>query len=444
MRLLKNVIAIMCISLIIFAIMPNSEAHAWGNGSSNNVDYPYYGIHDAIADVAYQKLKDYNETVAQWITDYYLNSNGEKWGDYEYSFNYGSDNWLGYTDDPDSYFKDYSNHMYYVHPYGSHDERRAPDRIQQLYDWVLGNLTNWIRDDRPERSEDEHKAAYAAGLLTHYFSDMTQFGHTYYTKQDHEYADSRTYHNSYESSQIDTAFLDQLLYDLNAYDFKVNVTIANPKNNAIQLAEWVNSHDNTSVLYYDAPVGGNVIVGSTYAQMLTDYVSNYDIGIEYLGARGYTQQLYQQTLLHIKAAVGNLTQILYSAYKSAEFAQTESEITINLSASTLTLGSSIEVSGSIIPSHTAQVTLTFIQPDGKILTHVLNSAPTGSYSYTFSPTVAGNWSVRASYDGVTSQIVYFEVNPRGLDTTTFLLLAILGLVMMILLIYLFSKKRSRK
>jgi len=104
MRLLKNLIAIMCISLIILAIMPNSEAHAWGNGSSNNIDYPYYGIHDAIADVAYQKLKDHNETIAQWITDYYLNSNGEKWGDYGYSFNYGSDNWLGYTDDPDSYF----------------------------------------------------------------------------------------------------------------------------------------------------------------------------------------------------------------------------------------------------------------------------------------------------------------------------------------------------
>lgn len=55
--------------------------------------------------------------------------------------------------------------MYYVHPYGTHDERGVP-RIQQLYDWLLGNWTNWIRDSRPERSEDDHKAAYVAGIAS--------------------------------------------------------------------------------------------------------------------------------------------------------------------------------------------------------------------------------------------------------------------------------------
>ncbi|MGQ9469472.1 MAG: hypothetical protein ACUVTD_06570 [Nitrososphaerales archaeon] len=323
---MKNRMRMLCIFLILFTMISNLEAHSWGNGSSSSIDYPYYGIHDAIADIAYQKLKNYNETIAQWITDFYFNSNGEKWGDYEYSFNKGSDNWLGYTDDPDSHFKDWRNHMYYVHPYEDHDERGAPDRIQQLYNWVVGNLTSWIKNGRPTRSEDEHKATYAAGLLTHYFSDISQFGHTDYTKQDHTYADSSTYHNNYESRRIGKAFLDQLLSDLNSYDFEVSITVTSPKDIAIQLATWVNSYDGTTVLYYDAPIGKDVIVGSTYAQMLTDYVKNYDSGLEYLGARGYTQQLYQQTLSHIKATVGNLTRILYTAYKAAESAQTKSTI----------------------------------------------------------------------------------------------------------------------
>lgn len=417
--------------------MPNLEVHGWGNGSSLSKDYPYYGIHDAIADIAYQKLKNHNETVAQWITDFYLNSDGKKWGDYEHSFKKGSDNWLGYTDDPDSYFKDWSNHMYYVHPYGIYDEREAPDRVQQLYNWIIGNLTNWIKNGRPTRSEDEHKAAYSAGLLTHYFSDITQFGHTDYTKQDHTnvLTGSGTYHNNYESRQIGTAFLDQLLSDLSAYDFDVNI-ITNPKDIAIQLATWVNSYDGTTVLYYDAPAGKYVTVGSTYAQMLTDYVNNYDSGLKYLGAKGYTQQLYQQTLSHIRATVGNLTRILYTAYKVAESVQTKSKISINSSKLSLTLSSSLEVSGSIIPSpsNTVQVKLTFIQPSGEELIYIVDSTSTGAYSYTFSPNVTGYWSVKASYEEATSQTVSFEVNPPASNSTIFFLavgiafLTIMGLL----------------
>ncbi|MCP8315319.1 MAG: hypothetical protein H3Z51_00455 [archaeon] len=425
--------------------MPNLEVYGWGNGSYSSIDYPYYGIHDAIADTVYQKLKNHNETMAEWITDFYLDSNGLKWGDYEYSFKRSSDNWLGYTDDPDSYFMDWSNHMYYVHPYGTHDERGAPDRVKQLYNWVVGNLTNWIKNGRPTRSEDEHKAAYAAGLLAHYFSDIAQFGHTDYTKQDRTnvLVGSGTYHNNYESRQIDTAFLNQLLADLSAYNFDIDVIIMNPKDITIQLAEWVNSYDGTTVLYYDAPIEENVLVGSTYAQMLTDYVNNYDSELEYLGARGHTQQLYQQTLSHIRAAVGNLTQILYTAYKVAESAQTESEITINLSTSSLTLGSSLEVSGTIIPSpsNTVQVTLTFIQPDEGVLTYTVNSTSTGSYSYTFSPDVAGDWSVKASCEGVTSQTEYFKLNPQELDIKILFLVAIVSLVMVGLLVHYITKRR---
>jgi len=433
-------------------MMPNLEAYGWGNGSSSSINYPYYGIHDAIADIAYQKLKNHNETMAQWITDFYLNSNDQKWGDYEYSFNNGSDNWLSYTDDPDSYFKDWRNHMHYVHPYGTHDEKGAPDRVQQLYNWVVGNLTNWIKNGRPTKSEDEHKATYAAGLLTHYFSDITQFGHTDYTKQDHTNVliGSGTYHNNYESRQIGTAFLDQLLPDLESYDFGVDIIIMNPKDISTQLATWVNSYDGKNVSYYDTPIGESVIVGSTYAQMLTDYVKNYDSESSYLGARGYTQQLYQQTLSHIRATVGNLTQILYTAYKVAESAQTKSEITINLSTSSLTVGSTLEVSGSIIPppSNTVQVTLTYFQPGGKIhSTYIINSTSAGLYNHTFSPNITGYWSVKASwegdeiYEGATSA-ENFKVNPSTSNLMIFfLVVGVIYIIITFSLAYRISKRR---
>ncbi|MCP8317394.1 MAG: hypothetical protein H3Z51_11155, partial [archaeon] len=62
-------------------------------------------------------------------------------------------------------------------------------------------------------------------------------------------------------------------------------------------------------------------------------------------------------------------------------------------------------------------------------------------SYTFSPDVAGDWSVKASCEGVTSQTAYFKVNPQELDIKILFLVAIVSLVMGGLLVHYITKRR---
>jgi len=50
--------------------LTSPSAYWWGNGSSDSDKYPYCGIHDVIADMAHQKLLDYNATIASMITEY--------------------------------------------------------------------------------------------------------------------------------------------------------------------------------------------------------------------------------------------------------------------------------------------------------------------------------------------------------------------------------------
>ncbi|RLE49152.1 MAG: hypothetical protein DRJ31_05810 [Candidatus Methanomethylicota archaeon] len=436
-----KIMAALALLFLTALYLPN-QVLCWGNGRSSSEKYPYYGVHDAIAEYAYLKLKSYNETIAKWITDFYLNQYGEKWGDWGYSYNQGSDCWLGYTDDPDSYWRDWDNHVYEVHG----TRRGAPHRIQELYNLIVSHLAKWIKDGMPKRSEDEHLAAYYAGMLSHYLADMSQIGHTDYTELDHSHPAydpyKRTFHGYYESISITDEFLDKLTSDLAAYDFKVDVVVKNVSDLVIKLATWCNSHNGSSVnlalnhvvinevelnpagvdagnewveLYNPTntavyiggwtietthgetvvvviPEGvyllpqsfyivtysgqwldnqeeslilkdtyGNIvdathklsdvenndktwqrspdgydnwdfrystkgfenggvvrIVGSTYYEILKKFVENYDIGISYAGARGYDEYVYKLTLNNIKAATGNLTWILYTAFVEAE------------------------------------------------------------------------------------------------------------------------------
>ena len=325
----KTLLILLLIGLTLLPV----KAYGWGNGSSNSNKYPYYGIHDIIADTAYQKLRNYNATAASWITDYYLNLTGSKWGDYKYSFGSSAENWLSYTDDADSYYMDWNNHLYEVHG----TQRGAPERVKQCYDWVVANLTKWILYGQVPRpvpanlyakaslmkvaSEYAHKAVYAAGLLSHYFSDLSQFGHTDDTDKDYSHPSydpsDRTYQGYYESGVTGDSFIERIVDNLGGYAFKVDRRVGDVKILAENFSRWINAHDGNSAIYVDKD-GGNVVVGSMYRQLLTEFVNNYDEETTYLNARGYTALLYNSTLLHVSAAVGNLTQLLYSAYKEAE------------------------------------------------------------------------------------------------------------------------------
>lgn len=294
-------------ALILTACLP-PLASCWGNGSSESASYPYYEIHDAVAEYAYLKLRECNETMARWITDFYLNPGGTKWGDYGYSYGAGADCWLGYTDDPDSHWRDWENHLYEVHGF----RRGAPSRVQELYGLIVEHLARWVAAGMPYRSEDEHLAAYYAGLLSHYLADVSQFGHTDYTHIDHSHPAydpaGRTFHAYYDSESITDEFISAIEEGLRGYEFDITVRVKNVSELVVDLAKWVNARDGKTV-------NG---VGFTYWWALTKFVNNYNSGVSYLGARGYNEELFSMTLENVRAATGNLTWVLYSAFKDAE------------------------------------------------------------------------------------------------------------------------------
>ncbi|MCX8173890.1 MAG: Ig-like domain-containing protein [Thermoplasmata archaeon] len=293
-------------------------AAAWGNGSSSSSTYPYYGVHDVIAEFAYKNLKNYNTTMANWLTNWYV-QNG---GDFQGSFSPSSgspgshDNYLAYTDDPDSSIQDWDNHVYYVHAGGT---QGAPSRVAQLYNNLVTYLTAYLKNGSQKWSKEEHYAAYYAGLLTHYFADITQYGHTEYTLKDHTHPaydpDGETYHGYYESGVWGTAGISALISALNGMSYTIK-NVSDVSALTINLAKWVNSHDGTTAAFTDTD-GTQHYLGSTYVYMLNRFTSQYDAGITYNGMRGYDAALWTTTVQHIRAAVENLTTIFYTAYTTA-------------------------------------------------------------------------------------------------------------------------------
>lgn len=316
MRLKILTTALLILLLVNQYFATNSQG--WGNGSGSNPTYPYYGVHDAVAEMAYKNLKNYNATIAQWITDWYI----PKGGDFQDSFNPNStspsthDNYLAYTDDPDSSIQDWDNHLYYVHVGGS---QGAPGRVLELYQNLVVSLASYIKNGSQKWSKDEHYAAYYAGLITHYLADITQYGHTEHTLKDHSHPsydpDGESYHGYYESADWGTSGLDALLSTLNAQTY----TIKNVSDVSLltqNLARWVNAHDGSTTYFTDID-GSHYYLGSTYVFMLNRFVAQYDNGTTYNGMRGYDSQLWDMTIQHLRAAVENLTCIFYTAYMTA-------------------------------------------------------------------------------------------------------------------------------
>jgi len=316
----KKITSIAIMLILIFCIFTqcSTNARAWGNGSGSNSTYPYYGIHDIIADIAYKTLKNYNSTYVQYITNWYI----QYGGDFEKSFNAGSsspsahDNYLAYTDDPDSYIQDWDNHLYYVHVGGS---QGAPGRVAQLYNYLVSNLTWYIKNGTQKWCKEEHYAAYYAGILSHYLGDMTQYGHTEHTQKDHSHPSydplGDTYHGYYESGDWETQGLSAIISTLNSQTYAIS-QISNPYDATVNLAKWVNAHDSTTTSFTDTD-GSHYTLGSTYVYMLNRFVSQYDSGTSYNGMHGYDSVLWNLTVQHLRAAVENFTSLLYTAYRQA-------------------------------------------------------------------------------------------------------------------------------
>lgn len=297
-------------------------AAAWGNGAGFGVPgFAFYGVHDAVADLAFEKLKAEDPAAARFIAHWHRDNPGG-YGD---SFNpaspfpLGSDNFLGYTDDPDSTFQDWHNHLYIVHPRPGHEERGAPVRTAALMDDLALNLTAWRATGQVPCAPPEHFAAYNAGIMAHYVGDISQFGHTDFTLLDHAHPDDdpddRTYHGYYESAVWGQDGLQALLDEMRGRAWTPD-PIEDPHGAVVALAVEVNMPHGQTVTITDRD-DAQVQVGHGYRDLLEGYAAAYDAGEDHHGMRGYTPEIWEETTDHLWMAVDLLADLYWTAWQRA-------------------------------------------------------------------------------------------------------------------------------
>jgi hypothetical protein len=76
-----------------------------------------------------------------------------------------------------------------------------------------------------------------------------------------------------------------------------------------------------------------------------------------------------------------------------------SSISLLLDKSEMQIDDAITMTGLISPARLAQVTLTLTRPDGSHVTRAVLSEEDGSYAYTYTPDMYGQWTVTASWPG---------------------------------------------
>jgi cobalamin biosynthesis Mg chelatase CobN len=100
-------------------------------------------------------------------------------------------------------------------------------------------------------------------------------------------------------------------------------------------------------------------------------------------------------------------------------------ISCTVSSTSLSKGSSINVTGSISPAvDNATVTLTYTKPDATTLVRTVTSSADGSYIDTLTPDSTGSWNVKASWAGdattyLGSTSLYTPFTVQGSSTTGF-------------------------
>jgi len=95
-------------------------------------------------------------------------------------------------------------------------------------------------------------------------------------------------------------------------------------------------------------------------------------------------------------------------------------LSIKVSESRIVKGNSIKVSGLIDPAvHGATITLMFTKPDGTTFNKTVTTDSQGAYSYSYTPTETGSWSVKAlwkgdtKHEGSASRSISFTVEEKS-------------------------------
>ena len=102
--------------------------------------------------------------------------------------------------------------------------------------------------------------------------------------------------------------------------------------------------------------------------------------------------------LTAKAEGGGVTRIIIIELV-VEKAKSASSITVSVNPTTINVNETITVTGIVTPGSQATVDLIYRNPEGFEMTRYISSSPTGAFSDSFTPDVAGAWSVVARWTG---------------------------------------------
>lgn len=166
---------VLCVGLVIALLSPLTIAvHAWSNGGcSNEPSVPDYGTHDWIAVHALDFLPQNEKTFIENNLTTYLFA----------------------TELPDcpGGIDDQENHHVYYHSDGRLQDAAAANRAHSHYQDAIVALV----------LSDFQRAARSAGIVSHYLSDVTVFGHVMDATTDWG---NETHHSDYEDYVDDRTF----------------------------------------------------------------------------------------------------------------------------------------------------------------------------------------------------------------------------------------------
>jgi len=308
------------------------DARAWTDGNRDSPVRPNYGIRDMIAHKALMLLNDSDPQKASFLM-YWFKEDGpdddpESY-DPDHLYPLSDDNFLAWTDDgPEGVTVDY----FINNPEPGQDPQTdAVQYAQLLANRTLANLTRWFlagggSDDREEITY-MHAAAYNAGKLAKYVGDMSQYGHTDYSKWDqlsvvpgyHPSEVKYPYREYYEARVWNDENMETLFEE-----FWNNRTFSPPGGfhadtvhlHTSDLAKWVNGRGQPPVQIQDYD-NETITVGFNYNRMLSAFMYCWDTGLEYNGVRGFNATLWELTLENLVASAETLVSIYEALYDEA-------------------------------------------------------------------------------------------------------------------------------
>lgn len=350
-------IAVFALISLLFSPMALNDvggnASRWTDGSDLSVAHPHYGIHDIIAEMALLLFEELEPGNSSFITYWYLPNGSDSNPD---SFESRrkipgpEDNFLAYTDDV---LDDWDGEDYFINHGKPWDQKTtAPIEAQKIANRTIENLTAWLLEGSPDGSPYQHKAAYNAGILSHFMGDMSQFGHTDYSILDrathpaHD-PDDDFYYRYYESHVWKDEAMNSLIEDFENQRFHIPDLVDGDQIDQLTAdhARWVNSRDGSTETMVDADLS-EIVVGSNYKRMMDLFKYNWDHGTVHRNTTGFNQTLWELTLANLIAGAENLTAAFMSIYNAAY--EQFIEMSADLSVVNWTVEPISPISGDII------------------------------------------------------------------------------------------------